>query len=148
MPAVRNLNELLRSMKPKLMKGEYVFCTIPEKSYMKLNVKPVLIFREKEGITILINKKIAEKHKFSYTDTWAMITLQVHSDLSAIGFLATITNALARHAIPVNVVSAYYHDHLFVPTRMAKNAMKILKNLSKSYASSTLKTKKQNKLEW
>jgi hypothetical protein len=61
-----------------------------------------------------------------------LITLNVHSDLSAIGFLARITGALAESGISVNAVSAYYHDHLFVPINAAKRAIIILNGLSKA----------------
>ena len=44
-----------------------------------------------------------------------MITVMVHSALDAVGFLATITTRLAAAGIGVNLVSAFFHDHLFVP---------------------------------
>jgi hypothetical protein len=43
-----------------------------------------------------------------------MITLTVHSDLEAVGLLAKVSNKLAQEGISINVVSAYYHDHIFV----------------------------------
>ena len=52
-----------------------------------------------------------------------MITLSVHSSLDAVGFLAAITNKLAAAAISFNPVSAYYHDHLFIPANRAEQAM-------------------------
>ena len=44
------------------------------------------------------------------------VTLNVHSSLDAVGFLAAITTRLAQKLnLGVNPVSGYYHDHLFVP---------------------------------
>lgn len=57
-----------------------------------------------------------------------MITLTVHSNLNAVGFLAAVAAKLAEHQISVNVVSAFYHDHLFVPDEKAEQAMQILLN--------------------
>ena len=65
-----------------------------------------------------------------------MITLTIHSDLSAVGFLARITDKLAKAGISVNVCSGYYHDHLFVPIEKANNAIDILKRLSASWTGS------------
>lgn len=55
----------------------------------------------------------------------------VFSILEAVGFLATITNKLAENNISVNAVSAYYHDHLFVTTDKAEQAMHVLMEMSK-----------------
>ncbi|EKD51400.1 MAG: hypothetical protein ACD_62C00265G0006 [uncultured bacterium] len=59
-----------------------------------------------------------------------MITLTVHSGLDAVGFLARISTALAEAGISLNAVSAFYHDHLFVPVDRAGEAMVALERLS------------------
>ncbi|PIU21550.1 MAG: hypothetical protein COT15_01740 [Candidatus Diapherotrites archaeon CG08_land_8_20_14_0_20_34_12] len=130
MTEIKDLNKLIKSMKPALAKDNFVFCTLSEKQLLKLKIKPKLIFREKEGVTVIVDKKIADKNSLKYSSVWAMITLTIHSDLNAVGFLAAITNKLAKYGITVNVVSAYYHDHLFVPFKKAKKAMLLLKELS------------------
>lgn len=86
--------------------------------------------KEKEGITLILTKKDADKEQFVYETSWALISLTIHSDLAAVGLLAAITTALAKNEISCNVVSAYYHDHLFVSVEKAKEAIKILRNLS------------------
>jgi hypothetical protein len=55
-----------------------------------------------------------------------MITLEVNSSLEAVGFLAAITGRLAEAGIPVNPVSGFHHDHLFMPEGRAEEAMAIL----------------------
>jgi hypothetical protein len=57
-----------------------------------------------------------------------MITLTIHSDLQAVGFLAPIMTRLAEAGISVNPVSAFYHDHLFVPWDKRNEAMEILES--------------------
>ncbi|MGL6341627.1 MAG: ACT domain-containing protein, partial [Waterburya sp.] len=42
-----------------------------------------------------------------------------------------ITGKLAEHGISVNPISAYYHDHLFVPASRAQEAMELLQELSR-----------------
>lgn len=61
-----------------------------------------------------------------------MITLTVHSSLEAVGFLAVITRHLAQHSISVNAVSAYHHDHLFVPVHRADEAMRLLGDMARA----------------
>ena len=119
-------------MKPELMDGEYVFCTIQREDLQKVNPDALGIFQEKEGATLILKKEIAEKNNYSYRGIWSLITCTVHSDLSAVGFLAAITGKLARAGISVNVVSACYHDHLFVPVEKASRALEILKKFSRA----------------
>ena len=72
----------------------------------------------------------AEHTVLSYTYPARMITLTVQSSLEAVGFLAAITAALAAQGISVNPVSAYYHDHLFVPIHQTDRAMACLHQLA------------------
>ncbi|HUI76634.1 MAG TPA: ACT domain-containing protein [Bryobacteraceae bacterium] len=50
----------------------------------------------------------------------------------AVGLLARITAQLAEHGISVNAVSAYYHDHLFIPEDRAEEAVGLLKELQQA----------------
>ncbi len=131
MTGIKDLSSLLKSMSPRLDDKIYVFCSITEEKFSKIKVDPILIFKEKEGITIILEKEAADKNNLSYSDKWSLITLNVHSDLTAIGFIALITKKLAKKKISVNVISAYYHDHLFVPYDEAKEALQSLLELSK-----------------
>lgn len=132
MGGIKDLKVLLSSIKPKLCEGEFVFCTITEEQLSKLRVRPILVFMEEEGITVIIEKEIADGNSLSYDGVWAMITLTVHSDLTAVGFLAAITNKLEENGISVNVVSAYYHDYLFVQIDKAEKTIQLLNELSSS----------------
>ena len=115
-------------MKPKLVPDEYVFCTV--KGTMP-PVKARMVFDEEEGTTLILEKKIADKNSLPYSGAWSLITLTVHSDLAAVGFLAAMTEKLAKAGIGVNAVSAYYHDHLFVPKNRAREAIELLAEFSK-----------------
>ncbi|HEY9880561.1 MAG TPA: ACT domain-containing protein [Leptolyngbyaceae cyanobacterium] len=124
-----DLSELLRTMRPELKAEEFVFCTVPSDQLSKLAVRPVSLFYEQEGISLILSRPQADRQKISYQYPCRLITLEVHSSLDAIGFLATITQALAAWGISVNPVSAYYHDHLFVPADRAEDAMSCLHQL-------------------
>ena len=132
MTEIKNLNALLKGMNPVAISGEFVFCAVSEERLHTLNIAPTLVFREKEGVTLVIQKKGAEENNLLFQGTWALITLNVYSSLSAVGLLAIITKKLAQAKIPVNIVSAYYHDHIFVPYDKAVGALKILKRISAS----------------
>jgi hypothetical protein len=129
-----DLAMLLQSMQPVLQPGEFIFCSVAvEYDYSQL--QPIGLFHELEGLTLILPRSQADAAGLSYTASFRMITLSVHSSLEAVGFLAAITTKLAAHGISVNPISAYYHDHLFVPTSRAEQVMQLLHEFSISSAS-------------
>ena len=126
MEGVTDLRTLKATMQPVLLEGRYVFCSVGQEVYAGLEFKPLGTFQEQEGITIIITEEQARGVGLPYDSTWACITLRVHSALSAVGFLAVLTGRLAQVGISVNAISAFYHDHLFVPWESRETAMKVL----------------------
>lgn len=129
MSGEHNLAALLRGMKPEIQDGVFVFCTIAGDEDIPAAVRPVLIFREREGTTLVMRRVEAEALELPYQFASCLITLTVHSSLDAVGFLAAITARLAASGISVNAVSAFYHDHLFVPEDRAEEALRLLQGM-------------------
>ncbi|MGB2895471.1 MAG: ACT domain-containing protein [Anaerolineales bacterium] len=129
-----NLQLLLTHMQPELLGGEFVFCSISPKTFNQLCFQPIGWFRESEGITLVVERSIADDEGLPYEFISRMITLNVHSSLEAVGFLAAITSKLAGAGISVNTISAFYHDHLFVPADRAVAVMQLLEELSNDAA--------------
>lgn len=130
MSGITDLDELLRSMSPKLIEKEFVFCTVSGelKDYVELN--PVATFIESEGLTLVLEKSVAEKAVLSFEGSYSQITLTVHSSLDAVGLTAVVANKLASKGISANVIAAYYHDHIFVQTSKAEAAVSALAEFS------------------
>lgn len=130
MSGITDLDELLRSMNPKLIESEFVFCTVSGilTDYVELN--PVATFIESEGVTLVLKKSVAEKAGLSFDGTYNQITLTVHSSLEAVGLTAAVASKLASKGISANVIAAYYHDHVFVQTSKAEAAVSALKEFS------------------
>lgn len=124
-----DLNKLIASMRPQLHPGEYVFCTVSNGDLPDA-IQPVGLFREPEGVTLILPKQQAEALAIPYAFVSAWITLTVHSALEAVGLTAAIAQALTQAEISCNVVAAYYHDHLFVPIKDAQRAMAVLQAMS------------------
>lgn len=124
-----DLGKLIQGMKPKLNRGTFVFCTLPENE-LPLDVAFIASFREEEGVTVVLKQAIADQKGWSYESGMAWITLTVHSALEAVGLTAAFSNALAQEGISCNVIAAFYHDHLFVPLDQAEDALSALKRLS------------------
>lgn len=131
MSAERNLQTLLQYISPELQDGIFVFTTLPEGKTIPDTINPLLTFREREGTTLVIRREDADSVGLSWQFASRLITLNVHSALDAIGFLAAITARLADAGISVNAVSAFHHDHLFVPVDKAEEALWILREMSR-----------------
>ena len=124
-----NLERLLKTMKPKLNIGDFVFCSVKDLKSIDLE-DIVLIFKEEEAITIILKKEIADTLKLDYSFISSWITLTVHSSLEAVGLTAAFSTVLSDNGISCNVVAAFYHDHIFVDKRDAEKALGVLSRFS------------------
>ena len=57
MAEIKDLNKLLKGMKPELATKEFVYSTVSEIQLSVLKLDPLLVFKEKEGITVIHRKK-------------------------------------------------------------------------------------------
>ena len=125
----KDLSTLLKTMRPKLNPGEYVFCMVDDLKRIEIK-NIILFFKEQEGNTIVITKEFADSLNLSYSFIASWITLTVHSSLEAVGLTAAFSNALADVGISCNVVAAFHHDHIFVDSKDAARAVETLNMLS------------------
>jgi len=124
-----DLGALLRNMTAELVPGVFVFVTLPDRA-VPPGLTPRMVFQEAEGTTLIVLQSEAEAARLEYEFPCRMITLNVHSALEAVGFLAVIATALAGEGMGVNPVAGFYHDHLFVPQDRADDALRILARMA------------------
>ncbi|KAF2410251.1 hypothetical protein SAMN04490179_2077 [Pseudomonas antarctica] len=123
------LATLLRSMSPQLNDGDYVFCTLPDNRIPE-GCDVIGSFREREGLTLILERQQAEQAGLAFDYIAAWITLNVHSALEAVGLTAAFAGALGKAGISCNVIAGYYHDHLFVGRSDAERALDVLRQLA------------------
>lgn len=123
----RSLAALLAGMQPQRQPGEYAFVVVPEGAALP----PAALgsFREAEGLTAIVPLEVAESLGWPVALRAVWIVLRVHSSLEATGFTAAFSTALGEAGIACNVIAAVHHDHLFVPTAQAEDAMAVLQAL-------------------
>lgn len=130
MSGITDLAQLLQSMSPKLSDKEYVFCSVggAPADYVALN--PLAMFVETEGLTLVLESSSAHAANLAFDGLYRQITLRVHSSLEAVGLTAAVAAKLAADGISANVIAAYYHDHIFVPSGKAELALSALQQLT------------------
>lgn len=118
-----DLGALLKTLKGTLVEGVFVFATVDA---VPAGLRPRMVFQEAEGTTVICLREEAAAHGMAYEFDSRMITLDVHSSLEAVGFMAVIATELAKEGMGVNPVAGFYHDHIFVPDGREQDAMRVL----------------------
>ena len=132
MSGVVDLEQILRSLRPNLGDGEFVFCTFTDMKYGDhAELTPLGVFQEPEGMTLIVPRHRADRAGIEYEACYRQITLTVQSSLNAVGLTAAVAGVLTEQRISANVVAGFYHDHIFVPAEQAEAALAALQSLQR-----------------
>ena len=124
---VRDRKAMIEGMNPVLQPGRFHFCTTADRDIAAaLSGEARGMFREAEGMSLILPEVVAKDHGFDLDQPMRCITLTVHSALDGVGLTAAVSTALAGAGCPCNMVAAYHHDHAFVPADRAEEALAML----------------------
>jgi predicted N-acetyltransferase YhbS len=123
-----NIQALLATLHPLLRDGEYVYVLWPHGRSLDAGIQAAV--REAEGLTVVLPRETADSLRLPYDFVGAWITLQVHSEVEAVGLTAAVGKALRDARISCNVLAGFHHDHLLVPIADAPRALEVLHELS------------------
>ena len=130
MTGIVELEKLLSRINPRLVEGEFIFCTLSGNVFDYSHLNPLSSFIESEGMTLVLSKDNAESMNIKFENTDRQIRLNVHSSLEVVGLRAAVSTKLASKNIRANVIAAYFHDHIFVQPDKSEDALKALHELS------------------
>jgi hypothetical protein len=116
-------------MRPVLNEDAYVYCSVPAATDVSA-LQVFAMIRETEGITVVLREAAALAAGLPVLFRAAWITLELQSDLAAIGFTAGFARALGDAGISSHVIAGAYHDHIFVPHEQAQAALRTLQRLA------------------
>lgn len=128
MAGERDLAVLLASMAPALHPVPYGFATCAR---LPDGLAPFATIAEDEGLTVIAPLEALEAEGMA-GDAFARITLNVHSDLAAVGLTAAFATALGDIGVSANVIAGYHHDHIFVAWEDRHRALAALEALSRN----------------
>ena len=124
------LEEIMAELDPVLFGEEYVFCSTADDPADPVRSRAFAVVRETEGVTLVLQRDLAERAGLSFEGVFRRITLNVHSSLQAVGLTAVVATTLADRGISANVVAGYFHDHVFVPAARANAALRAMEELT------------------
>ena len=88
------------------------------------------VIKFKDEITCVIDaKKIIKKYALKTSKDWKIVTFDIQTPLELVGFMAKISERLAKEKIAVNSLSAYSRDHILVRKQDISKAIKVLRKL-------------------
>ena len=111
-------------LEPILHDGEYVF--VNGKPGGEIPSAAVAMFRESEGMTLVMRAADAEREGYESLFSAAWIEISANTELSGLGITAAFSRVLADAGISCNVFAANNHDHIFVPFDAAERALDLL----------------------
>jgi len=121
---------MIANMTPVLQPGTFVFCSMLLNDDARAAATLArATFVEDEGLSLILPKAEADRLGLSYDVPMKQITLMVFSSVSGVGLTAAVATELAKKKIPANVVAASNHDHIFVPSKQADEAVELLRAL-------------------
>jgi hypothetical protein len=127
-PGLTDLRALLAALDPEIDPVPKRFLHVSHEKARERMADALMMFREAEGTTLIVD--VDEDGAGSERMLWARIILRVQSSLTAVGLMAAVSAALAKRGIPCNPVSAFLHDHVFVPWDRRDDALDALSHLT------------------
>jgi len=118
-------------MEPQLQDGSFVY-VLSDGNPDMTDRRVIATIREAEGLSLIVEKSFAIEQGLQPHFECAWITLNVNSDLAAVGLTAAFASALGNARISCNVVAGLHHDHIFVPVAQAHAALDVLRALQQN----------------
>lgn len=128
-------HDMISGMTPVMRPDIYIFATMTDPDLItELSPEAISTFKEDEGVSMLIPLDLAKESKLAVDHPMRCITLNVYSSLEGVGLTAAVASALGENGIACNMVAAFHHDHVFVPSEMGERAMEVLMTLQSQSA--------------
>jgi len=85
---------------------------------------------DKKEITVIIEQdKIRKEEIIEIEKDFRVLTFDMRLPFNLVGFIARISNELAKEGIPILVISSYSTDHILLKEKYLSKAIKVLRKL-------------------
>lgn len=123
-----DLQKIITSSAFEVEEGVYIYTKVSE---MPSKSNHFLVAQDKDEITVVTTEdklrdlKLVERNK----DTYKLIALNVSVPFYSVGFLATVSTAIAKENMNILIVSTYSKDYILIKEDKLEKARKVLLSL-------------------
>lgn len=123
------IKNIIKASNFKVKQGTYIYAKAAENP--AIEKEHFMVSRDEDEITVVTQEenigslKILEKNKDSYT----LIVLNVSVPFYSVGFLATVSEAIAKEGMNILIVSTYSKDYIMVKKDCTDKAKSVLLKL-------------------
>lgn len=122
------LRKIIESSTFEVIPGKFIYAKVSKAPQINNHF---LITNDKDEITVVTEEnnlgelEIIEKNK----DYWTLIALNISAPFYSVGFLATVSSAIAKENRDVLIVSTYSKDYILVQYDFLDGVKKVLLSL-------------------
>jgi len=123
-----DLSEIIKSSTFEIQEGRYIIAKVTTLSDVN---KHFMVSRDKDEITVVTNEanlkdlNLIERNK----DNYSLISLNVSVPFYSVGFLATVSGAIANAGMNILIVSTYSKDYIMVREDKSEQSKQVLLSL-------------------
>jgi uncharacterized protein len=136
----KSASELLRETRIEVAPATYVIVGISHHDWTRLlensdlsprSDVPFMIFRDQKEVTLLVEEIDWERMRHMLRDArierdFRLITLDILLPWNVVGYLARITDMLAKAGISAGVLSSFSSDHLLIKQQDLGKVLRVL----------------------
>ncbi len=136
----RTLRDLLAATTPRVAEGRFVVASVPaslaaDARRLLADVHaPFSLTEHGAEVSLMVREeewdRLAPRLRGSAVERgFRLVTLDLELEWTVVGYLAAVTETLAREQIPVGVLSTFHRDHLLVREGDLERAMGAIRRL-------------------
>lgn len=125
---MKNIKGIIANSSFEILDGRFIYAKVSE---LPESDDHFMVSKDSNEITVVTEEKklndleIIERNKENYR----LITLNVSVQFYSVGFLATVTSAIAKEGMNILVISTYSKDYILVKEENISKTKKVLLNL-------------------
>ncbi len=138
--AEKTVSDLLRETRVEVAPATYALMGLSHQDWARLLENPELsprpdalfmVFRDAREVTLLIDEDDWERIRYALRDVKAergfrILTFDIELPWNLVGYLARVTEILARAEISVGALSSFSRDHLLIKQEDLGKALQVL----------------------